>query len=318
VVMDVGAGSGILSFFAIQAGAKKVYAVEASTMAVFCAEIVRTNGLSDRIIVVPGKVEEISIPEKVDILISEPMGYMLVNERMLESYMHARRFLKPGGKMFPTVSDLHLALFMDDALYIEQNQKASFWSQEHFHGINLSALRQQSFIEIFKQPIVDTWHVGILTSPSVKWSINFEKDPVEKLHKINIPFELPATRTGYIHGIATWFDVGFLGSEQTVWLSTAPTEPLTHWYQVRCLLQKPIMVYAGQNVLGRLLMVANDKQSYDVEIEVEVGNQKSANSLDLKNPLFRYTGQMVLPPPGTYQESPSDQLMQYVEHQENG
>lgn len=130
--------------------------------------MVRTNGLSNRIIVVPGKVEEVSIPEKVDILISEPMGYMLVNERMLESYMHARKFLKPGGncsmhakqfsknlgKMFPTVADLHVALFSDDALYIEQTQKASFWNQEHFHGINLSALKRQSFLEIFKQPIV--------------------------------------------------------------------------------------------------------------------------------------------------------------------
>lgn len=98
-IMDVGAGTGILSFFACQSGASKVYAIEASSMAIFCQELVRTNNLSDKITVIPGKVEDIEIPEMVDVLISEPMGYSLVNERMLESYVYARKFLKPGGKL---------------------------------------------------------------------------------------------------------------------------------------------------------------------------------------------------------------------------
>lgn len=60
-------------------------------------ELVRSNSFTDRITVIAGRVEDITIPEPVDIIISEPMGYMLVNERMLESYIHARKFLKPGG-----------------------------------------------------------------------------------------------------------------------------------------------------------------------------------------------------------------------------
>jgi hypothetical protein len=51
------------------------------------------------------KVEELKLDsegERVDVLVSEPMGTLLVNERMLETYLYARdHFLKPGGKMFP-------------------------------------------------------------------------------------------------------------------------------------------------------------------------------------------------------------------------
>ena len=54
--------------------------------------------MSGRIVVIPGKIEEIDIPEKVDIIVSEPMGYMLFNERMLETYLHAKKFLRPNGK----------------------------------------------------------------------------------------------------------------------------------------------------------------------------------------------------------------------------
>ena len=57
-----------------------------------------SNKLGVRIEVIPGKIEEVDLPEKVDIIISEPMGYMLFNERMLETYLHAKKWLKPEGR----------------------------------------------------------------------------------------------------------------------------------------------------------------------------------------------------------------------------
>ena len=57
--MDVGAGSGILSFFAIQAGARRVYAVEASSIAVYCQQLVHGNGVADKISVIVGRIEEV-------------------------------------------------------------------------------------------------------------------------------------------------------------------------------------------------------------------------------------------------------------------
>lgn len=60
--------------------------------------LVNSNRLGERVVVIPGKVEEVTLPEQVDIIISEPMGYMLFNERMLESYLHAKKFLKPNGE----------------------------------------------------------------------------------------------------------------------------------------------------------------------------------------------------------------------------
>lgn len=52
VVMDVGCGSGILSIFAAQAGAKKVYAIEASNMAESARLLIKHNKLDHIITVV--------------------------------------------------------------------------------------------------------------------------------------------------------------------------------------------------------------------------------------------------------------------------
>lgn len=256
IILDVGAGSGILSFFAAQAGARKVYAVEASSMAKHAETLVFNNKLNDRIQVIPGKIEEINLPEQVDIIISEPMGYMLFNERMLETYLHAKKWLAPNGKMFPTRGDLHIAPFSDSQLYYEQVcswsswskqqpsncwflwqlTKANFWFQQNFHGVDLSSLRSAAVKEYLYQPVVDTFDIRICTAKSYRYSVDFLKAQEKDLHRIDIPVSFIMHQTDEVHGLAFWFDVAFFGSQQAVWLSTSPTQPLTHWYQV-CLQQ---------------------------------------------------------------------------------
>ena len=59
IVLDIGAGTGILSMFAARAGAKHVYAIEFAEIAIFAREIIKKNGLEDKITVIKGKMEEI-------------------------------------------------------------------------------------------------------------------------------------------------------------------------------------------------------------------------------------------------------------------
>ena len=92
--------------------------------------------MQNKIKVIAGKIEEIELPEKVDVIISEPMGYALLNERMLESFLHAKKWLKPHGKMYPTMGDLYVAPFTDEALYMEQAAKANFWLAHFFPYLN--------------------------------------------------------------------------------------------------------------------------------------------------------------------------------------
>lgn len=63
-VLDVGTGSGILAIWCAQAGARKVYAVEATTMTEHARELVKSNGVEDIVEVIEGSMEEVTLPEK--------------------------------------------------------------------------------------------------------------------------------------------------------------------------------------------------------------------------------------------------------------
>ncbi|CAF98851.1 unnamed protein product [Tetraodon nigroviridis] len=115
IVLDVGSGTGILSMFAAKAGARHVYGIECSSIAEYSERIIKSNHLDSVITIFKGKVEEAELPvDKVDIIISEWMGYCLFYESMLNTVIFARdKWLKPGGLMFPDRASLYVVAIED-------------------------------------------------------------------------------------------------------------------------------------------------------------------------------------------------------------
>ena len=104
IVLDVGAGTGFLSVIAAKAGATHVYAVEFSETAVYAQQSINDNGCKEKITLLKKRMEDVSIVDvpKVDVIISEWMGYFLLFENMLPSVLDARKcILKDDGLMLP-------------------------------------------------------------------------------------------------------------------------------------------------------------------------------------------------------------------------
>lgn len=303
-VMDVGCGSGILSLFAAQAGARVVYAVEASNMAHYARQLAAANpSIGERIKVLHGKVEEVEVPEKVDVLVSEPMGTLLVNERMIESYLYARdKFLKPGGKMFPRLGRVHVCAFSDEALMSEVATKSTFFQQPDFYGVDLTTLHAPATAGYFGQVVVDQIPPNVLVSNCVSKTFDFLAITEQELYEIVIPLSLQVAVPCTVHGIASWFDVLFDGSQTQRWLSTAPGLPVTHWFQLRCLMEQPVVVaQPGATVSGELRLVAHARQSYDVHVTLRAPPltpggppQESKGKFDLKEPYYRQQMQWMM------------------------
>ena len=284
-VMDIGCGTGILSLFAAQAGAKKVVAIDASDVHVQAREIVELNGFGNIINVVHGKVEDLiasnSLPleegERVDIVISEWMGYALLYETMLPSVMAARnQFMdKSHGTMWPNKSNM----FIEGAT----DSRIDYW--DNVYGVNMipmkskvvNELRKEASVEVVDKETVVTnrfelisFDLNLCSDEDLDFEATFElkpcgQDDAVKLDKLVISFDVD-------------FD---LPEFKSVSFSTSCQTELTHWKQTSLWFDPDDapLLQPDEVLKGTFSMARNDLNQRDMDFVViwEVGmNNKEA------------------------------------------
>ncbi|XP_076907035.1 putative protein arginine N-methyltransferase 6 [Bidens hawaiensis] len=292
VVVDVGCGTGILSIFCAQAGAKRVYAVDASEIALQANEVVKANNLSDKIIVLHGRVEDVEIDEEVDVIISEWMGYMLLYESMLGSVIIARdRWLKPGGLILPSNAVLYMAPITHPNRYAES---VDFW--RNVYGIDMSPILPLAKQCAFEEPSVETISgENVLTWPHVVKHVDCYTVTIKELESVTSSFKFQSMMRASFNGFAFWFDVEFGGPanagesasvnestkmtggqrrkranpDEALVLSTAPEDPPTHWQQTMVYFYEPIDIEQDQVIDGSVRLTQSKENARFMNIHLE-------------------------------------------------
>ncbi|CAH2311652.1 arginine N-methyltransferase 6 [Pelobates cultripes] len=256
-VLDVGAGTGILSIFCGQAGVKKVYAVEASSVAQLANNVVKQNGMEDKVEIINSSVETAEIPEQVDVIVSEWMGYALMYESMLSSVIYARdKWLKPGGLMLPNCVDLFIAPINDPTT----ENRLDFWSDvKRMYGVDMSCVRSfaQTCIMNKEMQVCSVYPEDVLSFPAKFASLNLNSVTLEESAKIYGTFKFRCFGSSFMHGFAVWFSVIFPG-EKVVNLSTSPYGEETHWKQTLLYLNEEIQVEQDTEISGDITMTPSE------------------------------------------------------------
>ena len=217
VVLDLGAGTGILGIMALKAGASKVYMIEKSDSIDLAKEIVIQNGFAEQVTYFNESSLEVELPEKVDVIVSETLGSFGVDENTLEFVIDARkRFLKEGGKIIPE----EITVFIEPVESDECNQKLEFW--RNIAGIDFAPAHH-----VFSQKMMveKLQNKNILAHGDPFCSIDF--NTIDDAALMSTTYHVIEKR-GTIHGFAGWFD---LQLSENVQLSTAADRPTTHWKQ---------------------------------------------------------------------------------------
>jgi len=235
IVLDVGAGSGILSVFAARAGAARVYAVERTAIAVLAEQLAAANEVAETVTVIQGDVMDIELPERVDVIVSEWLGGFGIDEGMLAPVIAARdRWLKPGGVMIPHSVTAWTALVHDRYLA----DMIEFLREEPF-GLRLEVLVEDTVNEIiysgtFRHLAAD----DVRSEPRQLWTTDADQIPLERAqapHQAEIL--LPVHDHGTANALALWFSAELAPG---ISLSVGPGDPPTHWGMTTAPLCSPL------------------------------------------------------------------------------
>ena len=285
VVLDVGCGTAILCMFAAKAGAKQVIGVDCSDIINQARQIVAQNvaetGLPDVITLVKGKMEEVELPvDKVDIIISEWMGYFLFYESMLDTVLVARdKYLVPGGIILPDKATLYLSAIEDGAY---KSEKIEWW--DDVYGFKMSCMKELAYVE----PIVDCVDERQVIADAVPiLTIDVNTCTVADLD-FSATFELTSKFNDYCHALIGFFDCEFSASHKPLSLPTGPAHTPTHWKQTVFYLKDVITVSEGERLTGSIKCSPNAENHRDLDIAIEIehtgaaGSHKSAQEYRLR------------------------------------
>lgn len=276
VVLDVGAGTGVLSIFCVQAGAKKVYAVEACSIAEQAVKIVKHNNMEDRIEVIRGTVETVDLPEKVDVIVSEWMGYALLHESMLNSVLYARdKWLRPGGVILPSKAELFIAPIIDSVV----EDRLHFWyTVKDQYGIDMSCMYDFARRCIMSSDItVNTVSVeDVLSHPARFAELDLNTVTADDLRTVKGAFRCESFGSAAVNAFCVYFTVTFPCPDKPLVLSTSPFKQETHWKQAVLYLDAPVEVVQDTVVNGEVCMFPSEESARHLCIHVDysVGEHK--------------------------------------------
>ena len=247
IVLDVGAGTGILSLFAARAGAARVYAVERTTVAVLAQELAAANGVEEIVRVIHGDVMDVELPERVDVIVSEWLGGFGIDEGMLVPVIAARdRWLKPGGVMVPCSVTAWAGLVHDRYL----GETLGFL-QDNPYGLRLDGLVEMTINEILYSGIFRHLNEGDRRSgPGRLWTTDADLIPLERAEAPHEAETLLQVRDpGTANALALWFSADLAPGTS---LSVGPGDPPTHWGMTTAPLRSPVELAPGMVVRARV------------------------------------------------------------------